>query len=51
MQNKFSFQAPEVDKDSKLTFRFIASTDGGQVSSDEVNVMINDIPQNLENNE
>jgi hypothetical protein len=46
-----SFQAPEVDKDSNLTFRFIASTDGGQVSSDEVNVMINDIPQNLENNE
>ena len=48
---QISFQAPEVDKDSKLTFRFIASTDGGQVSSDEVNVMINDIPQNLENNE
>jgi hypothetical protein len=46
---QISFQAPEVDKDSKLTFRFIASTDGGQISSDEVNIIINDIPQNLEN--
>jgi hypothetical protein len=48
---QISFQAPEVDKDSKLTFRFIASTDGGQISSDDVNIIINDIPQNLENNE
>ena len=48
---QISFQAPEVDKDSKLIFKFTVSTDGGQVSSDEVNIMINDIPQNLENNE
>ncbi len=45
------FHAPEVNKDSKLTFRFIASTDSGQVSSDEVNIVINDIPENPENNE
>ena len=45
------FHAPEVNKDSKLTFRFIASTDSGQASSDEVNIVINDIPENPENNE
>ena len=45
------FLAPEVNKDSKLTFRFIASTDSGQASSDEVNIVINDIPENPENNE
>jgi hypothetical protein len=48
---QISFQAPEVDKDSKLTFRFIASIDGTQISSDEVNITINDIAQNLEKNE
>ena len=48
---QINFQAPEVNKDSKLTFKFIASTDSGQVSSDEVNIVINDIPENLENNE
>jgi hypothetical protein len=45
------FHAPEVNKDSKLTFRFIASTDSGQASSDEVNIVINDIPENPKNNE
>ena len=45
------FHAPEVNKDSKLTFRFIASTDSGQASSDEVNIVINDIPENPEDNE
>jgi hypothetical protein len=34
-----------------LTFRFIASANGTQISSDEVGVTINDIPQNLEENE
>ncbi|MGH9965286.1 MAG: PKD domain-containing protein [Nitrososphaeraceae archaeon] len=48
---QINFHAPEVNKDSKLTFKFIASTDSGQVSSDEVNIVINDIPENLENNE
>jgi hypothetical protein len=48
---QISFQAPAVDKDSKLVFRFIASADGIQKSSDEVNVTINDIPQNLEKSE
>jgi hypothetical protein len=48
---QISFLAPAVEKDSKLTFRFIASADGTQVSSDEVNITINDIPQNLEKNE
>ena len=45
------FHAPEVNKDSKLTFRFIALTDSGQASSDEVNIVINDIPENPEDNE
>jgi hypothetical protein len=45
------FHAPEVNKDSKLTFKFIVSTDSGQASSDEVNIVINDIPENPENNE
>ncbi|MPZ05587.1 MAG: hypothetical protein GEU26_04080 [Nitrososphaeraceae archaeon] len=45
------FHAPEVNKDSKLTFKFIASTDSGKVSSDEVNIIINDIPEDLEDNE
>jgi hypothetical protein len=48
---QINFHAPEVNMDSKLTFKFIASTDSGQVSSDEVNIVINDIPENLENNE
>jgi hypothetical protein len=48
---QISFQAPAVDIDSKLTFRFIASANGTQISSDEVNVTINDIPQSLEENE
>jgi hypothetical protein len=48
---QISFQAPAVDIDSKLTFRFIASANGTQISSDEVGVTINDIPQNLEENE
>jgi hypothetical protein len=48
---QINFHAQEVNKDSKLTFKFIASTDSGQVSSDEVNIVINDIPENLENNE
>jgi hypothetical protein len=48
---QISFLAPAVEKDSKLTFRFIASADGTQVSSDEMNITINDIPQNLEKNE
>jgi hypothetical protein len=48
---QISFQAPAVDTDSKLTFRFIASANGTQISSDEVGVTINDIPQNLEENE
>ncbi len=48
---QISFQAPSVDIDSKLTFRFIASANGTQISSDEVGVTINDIPQNLEENE
>ena len=45
------FHAPEVNKDSKLTFKFIVSTDSGQASSDEVDIVINDIPENPENNE
>jgi hypothetical protein len=48
---QISFQAPAVDIDSKLTFRFIVSANGTQISSDEVGVTINDIPQNLEENE
>jgi hypothetical protein len=48
---QISFQAPEVNKDSKLTFRFIASADGTQISSDEVTITINDILQNHEKNE
>ena len=48
---QISFQAPAVDKDTKLIFSFIASANGNQISSDEVNVTINDTPQNLETNE
>ncbi len=48
---QISFQAPEVNKDSKLTFRFIASADGRQISSDEVTITINDILPNHEENE
>ncbi|MGA7367677.1 MAG: hypothetical protein WBX01_00990 [Nitrososphaeraceae archaeon] len=48
---QISFQAPAVDKDSKLTFKFIVFAAGTQISSDEVDITINDVPQNLENNE
>jgi hypothetical protein len=48
---QISFQAPAVDKDTKLIFSFIASANGNQISSDEVNITINDTPQNLETNE
>ena len=33
---QISFQAPAVDKDSKLTFKFIVFAAGTQISSDEV---------------
>ena len=46
-----SFRAPEVNEDSRLTFRFIATADGVQTSSDEVNITINDVLQNPEKNE
>jgi hypothetical protein len=46
-----SFEAPAVDTDSKLTFRLIASVDGTQISSDDVNITISDVPHNLEKNE
>ena len=46
-----SFRAPEVNDDSRLTFRFIATADGVQTSSDEVNITINDVLQNPEKNE
>lgn len=48
---EISFQAPEVNADSVLTFRFIASTEGGPISSDEVNVIINDLPELPEDEE
>ncbi len=48
---QISFLAPAVDKDTKLIFSFIASANGNQISSDEVNITINDTPQNLETNE
>lgn len=48
---QISFQAPEVNADSVLTFRFIASTEGGPISSDEVNVIINDLPELPEDKE
>ena len=34
-----------------MIFSFIASANGNQISSDEVNITINDTPQNLETNE
>jgi hypothetical protein len=37
---QISFQAPEVDRDSILTFRFIVFDDGRQISSDDVAVTI-----------
>ena len=37
---QISFQAPEVDRDSVLTFRFIVFDDGRQISSDDVTVTI-----------
>jgi hypothetical protein len=46
-----SFRAPEVNEDSRLTFRFIATADGVQTSLDEVNITINDVLQNPEKNE
>ena len=39
---EISFWAPEVDKDSKLTFRFIVLAAGTQISSDDVDVTIKD---------
>jgi hypothetical protein len=48
---EISFQAPEVNADSVLTFRFIASTEGGPFSSDKVNVIINDLPELPEDEE
>ena len=46
-----SFLAPQVNEDTKLTFRFIATSDGVQTSSDEVNITINDVLHNPEENE
>lgn len=43
-----SFLAPQVNEDSKLTFRFIATSDGVRTSSDEVNITINDVLHNPE---
>jgi hypothetical protein len=48
---QISFQAPAVDKDTKLIFSFIASANGTQISSDDVNITVNDTPQNLDTNE
>lgn len=46
-----SFRAPEVHEDSRSTFRFIATADGVQTSSGEVNITITDVLQNPEKNE
>ena len=45
-----SFLAPQVNEDSKLTFRFITTSDGVHTSSDEVNITINDVLHDPENN-
>jgi hypothetical protein len=45
-----SFLAPQVNEDSKLTFRFITTSDGVHTSSDEVNITINDVLHNPEKN-
>jgi K319L-like, PKD domain len=43
---EISFWAPDVDEDSKLTFRFIVLADGTQISSDDVDVIIKDTNNN-----
>lgn len=43
---EISFWAPDVDEDSKLTFRFIVLADGIQISSDDVGVTIKDTNNN-----
>jgi hypothetical protein len=40
-----SFQAPEVDADTVLTFRFLVSNEAGLISSDDVNMTIRDLSE------